>query len=154
MNLQLPESTVRTVCRELIDRHGQISGRALCVELKRRFGAVGKTSRIFALWRAESAAAAARSRLRRVGQEEILARLEAAERQAAEYLARAKLAEEREESHQSHWALEIDRLREQLRHQPNYAADNRRLQTQVLELTAELAVLRSALKREAERDSP
>ena len=36
---------------------------------------------------------------------------------------RAELAELREQSHQDRWGMEIDRLREQLRAQPNYASE-------------------------------
>ena len=41
--------------------------------------------------------------------------------------------------------MEIDRLREQLRAQPKYAAEIRELQTQVLRLSAELQAARSQL---------
>jgi hypothetical protein len=61
--------------------------------------------------------------------------------------ARAERAELREEAHQAHWAMEVDRLREQLRAQPKYAAENRRLQDQVLRLSAELQLLRGQLAR-------
>ena len=42
--------------------------------------------------------------------------------------------------------LEIDRLREQLRAQPNYQRDIRTMQDTIMRLTAELGVLRSALR--------
>lgn len=35
-----------------------MSGRRVCAELRARFGAVGKTERVFAIWREESAAKA------------------------------------------------------------------------------------------------
>ena len=72
-------------------------------------------------------------------------RLKQAEARAAEQAVRAEVAELREQSHQDRWALEIDRLREQLRAQPNYAREVRGLQSTVTRLTAELAALRGAL---------
>ena len=39
---------------------------------------------------------------------------EAAEALAKEYLQRAELAEFRERAHQEHWAVEIDRLRQEV----------------------------------------
>lgn len=72
-------------------------------------------------------------------------RLKQAEAHAAEQTVRAEVAELREQSHQDRWALEIDRLREQLRAQPNYMREVRGLQSTVTRLTVELAVLRGAL---------
>ena len=71
-------------------------------------------------------------------------RLKQAEAHAAEQTVRAEVAELREQSHQDRWALEIDRLREQLRAQPNYASEVRTLQSTVNRLTVELAALRGA----------
>jgi hypothetical protein len=45
---------------------------------------------------------------------ELQRRLQAAEAAAAENLKRAELAEYRERAHQDHWAMEIDRLKQQL----------------------------------------
>ena len=45
--------------------------------------------------------------------------------------------------------MEVDGLRSQVRAQPNYAAELRALQEQVLKLTVELHATRAALKREA-----
>lgn len=109
MNLQLAESWIRTTCRELLARDAKVSGRALCAELKRRYGAVGKTQRVFAIWREEVTAATLPPEV-----QELTRRLEAAERAAAENLARAERAEYREQAHQDKWALEIDRLRQEL----------------------------------------
>lgn len=41
-------------------------------------------------------------------------RLVVAETAAAEYLKRAELAEFREQAHQEHWAMEVDRLRQEV----------------------------------------
>ena len=100
---------MRATCRELTRKNGAVSGRRLCVELRRRFGAVGKTERVFAIWREEVAAAAVPSDLA-----ELRARLAAAEAAAKENLARAERAEYREEKHQEKWAMEDDKLRQEV----------------------------------------
>lgn len=124
-----------------------MSGRALCAELRTRFGAVGKTERVFHIWREETAAKAAA--VAPGDAAELRQRLAAVEGAAAENLARAERAEYREQAHQDKWAMEIDGLRSQLRAQPNYAAELRALQEQVLKLTVELHAAKAALKREA-----
>ena|ERR1700679_1384005 len=116
MNLQLSDQRIRATCRELKSKHGSVSGRQLCEELRTRFGAVGKTMRVFRIWREEcglaSAAASATAPPRLPADVVLLQkRVEAAEAAAAEYLERAELAEFRERAHQDHWAVEVDRLR-------------------------------------------
>lgn len=59
MNLQLSDERIRATCRELVAKQGSVSGRQLCEELRRRFGAVGKTTRVFRIWREECAPALA-----------------------------------------------------------------------------------------------
>jgi hypothetical protein len=114
MNLQLSDERIRATCRELTKKHGNVSGRQLCEELRRRFGAVGKTMRVFRIWREECVPAPTAG----VGLSGDLAllqrRVETAEAAAAEYLERAELAEFRERAHQDHWASEIDRLRQEI----------------------------------------
>lgn len=107
MNQQLSERSIRSTCRELLARHGKISGRGLCAELKRRYGAVGKTERVFAIWRQEVSAAMLPPDIK-----DLERRLAAAELAAAQNLARAEQAEYREQAHQDMWAMEIDRLRQ------------------------------------------
>jgi hypothetical protein len=147
MNRRLSEARVRATCRELLSRGGRLSGRALCAELRRRFGAVGKTERVFQIWREETSAKVTAA-LVPGDLVELERRLAAAEVTAAENLARAERAEYREQAHQDKWAMEIDQLRAQVRSQPNYAAELRALQEQVLKLTVELHAARVALKRE------
>jgi hypothetical protein len=145
MNRRLADQRIRSTCRELLASGNPISGRRLRRELRERFGAVGKTARVFQIWREESAATLVPEVAPDVAQ--MTARLHAAETIATEMRARAERAELREEAHQAHWAMEVDRLREQLRAQPKYAAENRRLQDQVLRLSAELQLLRGQLAR-------
>lgn len=116
MNRRLSEPQIRATCRELIVRNPDLTGRQLRRELKDRFGAVGKTERVFAVWREESAA---RQRATAAAElptniAELQARLRAAEAEAAENLKRAELAEYRERAHQDHWALQIDQLKQKL----------------------------------------
>ncbi len=143
MNEQIPEDRIRSICRELMARGDRVTGRGLRRELRARYGAVGKTARVFQIWREESAATQAPPIPRDVAQ--MAEQLRAAEAAAAEAQARAERAELREEAHQTRWAMEIDRLREQLRAQPQYLAENRKLQDQVLRLSVELQAARLRL---------
>jgi Plasmid replication region DNA-binding N-term len=119
MNRRLTEHQIRTTCRELVARDPNLSGRQLRRELKDRFGAVGKTERVFDLWREETqktqTAIAAAALPTDVA--ELQRRLRVTEATAAENLKRAELAEYRERAHQDHWAIEIDRLKQQLQSQ-------------------------------------
>jgi hypothetical protein len=116
MNRRLTEFQIRTTCRALIARDANLTGRQLRKELKSRFGAVGKTSRVFDLWRDETdklkRAKAAATLPTEVA--ELQRRVQIAEAGAAENLKRAELAELREQAHQAHWALKIDELRRKL----------------------------------------
>jgi hypothetical protein len=117
MNRRLSEARIRSTCRELLGRKERVSGRALCAALRTRFGAVGKTERVFAIWREEVGAVAARAQAAAVPADvaELRRRLIAAEAAAAENLRRAELAEYREQAHQEQWAMEVDRLRQEIR---------------------------------------
>jgi hypothetical protein len=112
VNLQLPEARIRATCRELLKTDPDLSGRQLCADLRTRYGAVGKTTRVFRIWREEVATL----RVTRLPGELALLKqkVHAAEAAAAEYLKRAELAEFREQAHQDHWALEVDRLRQEV----------------------------------------
>ena len=110
MNHRLSEQRIRSTCRELLARQDAVSGRRLREELRRRFGAVGKTARVFAIWREEVAVAAVPADVA-----ELKSRLVEVEAQAAENLARAERAEFREQAHQDRWAMEVDRLRQELK---------------------------------------
>jgi hypothetical protein len=115
MNLQLSDQRIRATCRELKSKHGSVSGRQLCEELRTRFGAVGKTMRVFRIWREECATAPVVANPKLPADVVLLQkRVEAAEALANEYLKRAELAEFRERAHQDHWAVEIDRLRQEV----------------------------------------
>lgn len=143
MNRRLSERQIRATCRELLGRKTRLSGRALCGELRTRFGAVGKTERVFAIWREEMTAKAEMEAPANVpaipaDMVELERRVKVAEAAAAENLRRAELAEYREQAHQERWALEVDRLRQRLRAQETAEVEVRRLQDRVLELSREL----------------
>lgn len=148
MNQRLTEHRIRTTCRELIAGRGRVSGRALRRELRVRFGAVGQTARVFQIWREEIGTEAPGQAVdvsKDVG--EMQKQLLAAQAAARENQARAERAEYREQAHQEHWAQEVDRLRQELRAQPKYAAEIRALQERVLQLSAELHAARKQLSQ-------
>ena len=146
VNYKLSEQRIRGTCRELLGVDGALSGRRLRAELLRRFGAAGKTERVFRIWREETAAgvvpipsvAPALPRELREWRQRLLA----AESAAAENLARAQRAEYREQAHQEHWAAEIDRLRQAEGNQSEASMTIRHLQEQVFKLSRELAAAR------------
>jgi hypothetical protein len=143
MNRQIEDHRIRSTCRELIAGGDRVTGRALRQALRERFGAVGRTARVFQILREEALERSKPGVAADVT--ELQHRLRLAETAAAENLVRAERAEYREQAHQEHWAMEIDRLREQLRVQPKYAAEIRELQAQVVRLSAELQAARSLL---------
>jgi hypothetical protein len=116
MNQRLTDHQIRSTCRALLKGGRAISGRQLRRELLERFDAVGKTERVFLIWREEMRedARAAEAAALPADIAELQRRLRLAETQAAANLKRAELAEYREQAHQDHWALEIDRLRREL----------------------------------------
>ncbi len=143
MNQRLTEHVIRATCRDLKRGGAPVSGRALRRALRDRFGHAGRTARVFAIWREETAAQLSPEVSNAPADiADLQRRLAAAEEKTAEHLARAERAEYREMAHQDHWALEIDRLREQLREQSALAAQARALQSEVLKLTAELQAVR------------
>jgi predicted nucleic acid-binding Zn ribbon protein len=144
MNLRLSDDRIRSTCRELLRDSAGVSGRALRRALRDRYGSVGQTARVFQIWREEAGAAiGAVTSPAPPDIADLERRLAAAEAAAAENLVRAERAEYRELAHQDRWGMEIDRLREQLRAAPKYAAEIRHLQEQVLRLTAELQAART-----------
>ena len=131
-----------------------VSGRALRSALRARFGATGKTERIFALCRS----------LRRphdpASLTELRAKLEQAERGRAaaeeardQALERAERAEDREIAHQDRWANEIHALRQTVQQLQGQSKRRRELEDQVLRLQRELQGLRNRLEPGAKPDS-
>lgn len=143
MNRRLSERRIRITCRELMARDRTVSGRQLRLELKNRFGAVGKTARVFRIWREETGQSVVPSPP--IEAREMHERMLTAESSAAKNLARAERAEFRERAHQDFWAMEVDRLRQSALAQSGFALTIRTLQEQVLKLTAELNAARAVL---------
>ena len=143
MNRRLSERRIRSTYRDLLASQGKVSGRQLRRELKDRFGAVGKTERIFQIWREETGQGAVS--VVPIEVREMRERMIAAESSAAEERARAERAEYRERAHQEHWAMEVDRLRQAALAQAGSAAMIRGLQEQVLQLSADLSAARAML---------
>src|ERR1700678_1398038 len=124
MNRRLSDQRIRSTCRELVStQQSRVSGRQLRAELRRRFGAAGKTARVFQIWREVvfPQMAAPLTPALPVEVAELQRRLVVAERVTAEMLARAERAEYREQAHQERWAAEVDSLRQAAGHQPTAA---------------------------------
>jgi Plasmid replication region DNA-binding N-term len=145
MNRRLSEIQIRGTCRELAARGKKLSGRRLRRELADRFGSVGNTERVFQIWREETREPSPVVELPQLPTEvtELQRRLRAAESAAADSLARAERAEYREQAHQDHWAMEIDRLRREAQARPDYVAQIRSLNEQIRTLTAQLMAARA-----------
>ena len=150
MNQKISELQLRALCRELMRRGAPVTGRQMRRELQARYGAVGKTARVFRIWRQESRVETAPimraqdpAPIARTENSELERRLAAAETEARANRERAELAESRERAHQEHWAMEIDRLREELRAQTQHTAEMLRLREQLQRLRAEVAAYRS-----------
>ena len=107
---KLTNGQIEILCREVLARESAPSGRMMRRALRERFGASGRTDRVFAIWRRMSRGVGAGEGGGVTDEERQRwqARVAAAEE-------RARLAEEREVKHQDHWAGEIYELREQLR---------------------------------------
>lgn len=156
MNQLLTDAAIRTTCRELLAHNPHVTGRELRQVLKQQYQAVGKTERVSRIWREEQTAQAEAGRAlpMSLDQQQLLERLKAAESAAEENRQRAERAELREEAHQDRWATEVDRLRQEARAQPKYAAELRALQEQVLRLTVELHAARCLLAERHPAESP
>ena len=109
MPLKLTDGQIEILCRDLIARHhAPLSVRALRRALRERFGACGRTERVFAIWRRLTRPDTPSTHVTDDERQHWQARLTTAEQ-------RARLAEERETAHQDRWASEVVELRTQLR---------------------------------------
>jgi hypothetical protein len=108
MALKLTDGQIEILCRDVLAREKTPSGRSLRRALRERYGAVGRTDRVYAIWRVLAAGEKALSPVTDAERHRWMARIAAAE-------ARVRLAEEREVKHQDRWANELYELREQLR---------------------------------------
>ena len=110
MPQKLTDPQIEIVCREVLARESAPSGRSLRRALRERYGASGRTDRVFGVWRRMSGRGEgiAGNAVINSERQQWSARIGAAEE-------RARLAEERETLHQDRWASEVYALREQLR---------------------------------------
>jgi len=151
--LKLSDGQIERVCREVLARDAMPSGRALRRALRERYGAAGRTERVFAVWRRLSSTSPDAVPVTDEERQRWMARIAAAEE-------RARLAEERETMHQDRWATEIYELREQLRAKQHNAASGvsheayRRVHQELLQAQAELARLRAGAPPEPELERP
>lgn len=145
MNRKLSDQQIRSTY-ESLSHHGRaVSGRALRAALRAKFGAAGKTDRVFAICRSLRAPAppepADINALRRELQAAEEGRAQA-QQERDQALARAVRSEERERAHQDRWANQIYELRQQVESLKGEGARRRVLEDQVVRLTRELQGLR------------
>lgn len=148
VNRRLTDHHIRTTCRDLLAQHGAtLTGRQLRRTLRQRYGAVGKTERVFGIWRELTQGSSAVADLRPTDAAELHRRLHAATAAAAQAVERAELSEFRARADQDRWAAQIDDLRQHLQAQPATQAQVRVLQDQVQRLSIELLGARAMIAR-------
>jgi len=108
----LPDAAILAVIDELRDQHVVLTGTRLRDELARRHGLRGGVTRLYRLLHQATQPRPVRAPATRLEPAGDGAELQA---QLAAALERARLAEHREEHHQTRWAGEIHALREQVR---------------------------------------
>jgi hypothetical protein len=143
VNRKLTDQQIAATFQDLSARSQRVSGRALRAALRRRFGAAGKTDRVFALYRQLNAPPSAEPgdvrelRERIVDQDQLL----------AVALSRAERSEAREIAHQDRWANEIHELRQLVEQHKGETVRRKELEAQVMLLHRELHELRERLSR-------
>lgn len=151
MNRKLSDRQITEVCRELLARDPETSGRALRAELRRRFDSPGKTDRVFAVWRTVRGAGKGRAGNGRFVEDlkrrvsELEARLRDSELARESAGQRALLSEAREVAHQDRWAHEIHTLRGEVRQLTEDRSRRVELELRVLDLSREILQLRARL---------
>ena len=146
MPLQLTDGQIETTCRELLAQETTPSVRGLRRLLRARYGVVGRTDRVCAIWRRMYRAGADSSPVSDPERQRWLARVHAAEE-------RARLAEEREIKHQDKWASEVHELRERLRGQQHIMVSGvshetyLRVHQELQKVRDELALLKLGISR-------
>jgi len=146
MPVKLTDGQIELLCREVLARETTPSGRLLRRALRERYGVVGRTTRIYAIWRRLTVGENSAGAVTDAERHGWTVRLAAAEE-------RVRLAEEREIKHQDRWAGELHALREQLRTRQGSLASGvshdvyRRVHQELLQVRGEL----DRLKRETGR---
>jgi hypothetical protein len=112
---RLPDEKILALITELRTRHPALTGLRLREELKDRFGSPGGVSRIYRLLgEATAPSPASLEPLRAPATDPLPTEVAELRAELQRALERATLAEHREEQHQTRWAGEIHRLREEL----------------------------------------
>ena len=143
---RLADSTILALIEELRAQHTVLTGTRLREELARRHGTPCGVSRIYRLLHQATRPQPASPATVPPGTRDI-AELQA---QLAAALERARLAEHREESHQTRWAGEIHRLREEVRTLHDASHRLRIVEAELLDRSRELA---SAYRRLSDLES-
>jgi hypothetical protein len=150
MNRKLSDQQIRATYDSLSRDRASVSGRALRAALRARFGAAGKTDRVYTICRSLREPSVAEPADIAVLRRELEAAEQGrAEAQAAcdQALARAERSEARELAHQDRWANQIFELRQQVESLKGEGARRRYLEEQVARLTREVQVLRLRSER-------
>jgi hypothetical protein len=142
MNRKLTDQQITATFQDLTANSQRVSGRALRAALRRRFGAAGKTDRVFALYRQLQAPSAEPTDMRRLCE-----RIADQDQLLAAALSRAERSEAREIAHQDRWANEIHELRRLVEQLKGEAVRRKELEAQVILLHRELHELRERLSR-------
>ena len=138
---KLTDAQIEMLCRDLLAREAAPSGRLLRRALRDRYGAVGRTDRVYAIWRRLAIGENVLGAVTDAERHRWTVRIAAAEE-------RARLAEEREITHQDRWAGEVHALREQLRARQGTAASGvsheayRRVHQELVQVRGELERLK------------
>lgn len=146
MPAKLSNGQIEMLCREVLAREASPSGRSLRRALRERYGAVGRTDRIYAIWRRLTVGENALGAVTDAERHRWTVRIAAAEE-------RVRLAEEREIKHQDRWASELYELREQLRTRQGTLASGvshdvyRRTHQELLQVRGELERLKREMGR-------
>jgi hypothetical protein len=141
MPVKLTDGQIELLCREMLAQEALPSGRLLRRALRARYGAVGRTDRIYAIWRRLYGGDNPQGAVTDPERHRWTVRIAAAEE-------RARLAEEREIKHQDRWASELYELREQLRARQGTLASGvshdvyRRVHQELLQVRGELERLK------------
>jgi hypothetical protein len=153
MNHKLTDQQIEQAAKSMRRAGLTVTARALRATLRKQYGAVGRTSRLFAVCRGlrdlppdASVQAEFQQRLL-IAEQGRAAAIE--ERDRA--LARAERAEARETAHQDRWAIEIHSLRESVEQLKGERLRRQGLDDQVVRLQRELQVLH---RRLADNEDP
>lgn len=143
---RLADSTILALIEELRAQHGVLTGTRLREELARRHGTPCGVSRVYRLLHQATHPQPASSSAVPLATGDIVE----LQTQLAAALERARLAEHREESHQTRWAGEIHALREQVRALHDASHRLRIVESELLDRSRELA---SAYRRMSDLES-